>query len=615
MSKEESRPGAGTETTIKDLSNPSSDSTGSASSTHSAMEAKITRLERELADELAELRNSAALGGFEATVFETGVAAQNRTEEKPTGGNERNIESVVEDARRKYMDSIRDKRFGLRAIRDSLLTEIKSAVMEENAVRNKSERLAVPKALDELTIVETLLARHHIARVNLSGGRDGDNGALLAIYEEEGPNKGLYADDEDLLARLISELAPGMDSGKIKSAIKRMRYHAPRRGRTLDAHLIPVNNGIFDHSTKTLLPFSPDYVFLAKSPVDYDPDAESPVITMPDGEEWEVGKWIADLSDDDGVPELLWEIISAVVRPGERWNKAVFLHSSRGNNGKGTLCSLLRNLVGSDGCASVPIANFSKPFALSELVRARAIITDENPVGAFAKDLGDFKSVITGDKFVLDRKYKDPVSVSFSGLVVQCVNDFPKSRDKSASYTRRQLFVPFRKWFGDIERGYIKSDYLARPEVLRYVLRVALEMDHEQFSNPAACQELLEQFQRENNPVVDFWAEFEDQFVWDLLPTAFLYQLFVAWFRETHPSGILINRNDFLRQLMEIVSDSTVWEHSDCKRPGKLINVPEPLIAHYQLKDWENASYRGADLFGKCLPHPLKANYRGFVRR
>lgn len=539
-------------------------------------------------------------------------------------------DTVIDEGVTSYLEAA-DHTRTIPEARDELLSFIAVACKVENMDRyahskiideDKNKRapftpITAPKALDEMSIVRLLLARERIVVVDLTGKRRADDAVLLAMYRSQGPDAGLYVTGETEIAALASQARPSLKSRDLESLLKRIRYHAPRKDRTLDAHLIPVNNGIFDHSTRALLPFDPEHVFLAKSPVDYDPNAESPVITMPDGEEWEVGKWIADLSDDAGVPELLWEVISAAVRPGVRWNKAVFLHSSRGNNGKGTFCSLLRGLVGPDGCASVPIANFSKPFALSELVHARAIITDENSVGAFSKDLGDFKSVITGDAFILDRKYKDPVSVSFSGLVVQCVNDFPKSRDKSASYTRRQLFAPFRKWFGDIERGYIKSDYLARPEVLRYVLRVALEMGHEEFSNPVACQDLLEQFQRENSPVRDFWTEFEDQFVWDLLPTAFLYQLFVSWFRDTHPSGIPVNRNEFATQLAEILSDSTTWDFRDTQkkhRPSKLMVSSEPLIAQYQLKDWENASYRGPDLFGKCLPHPLKATYIG-VRR
>src|SRR5690606_10470209 len=115
--------------------------------------------------------------------------------------------------------------------------------------------------------------------------------------------------------------------------IKRLNAHAKVVRRCDDPALSPVNNGIFNHTTQELEPFTPERVFLAKSPVDYIADAPNPVITMPDGQTWDVESWIADLSDDEGVPELLWEIISAVLRPNERWNRSPWLYGTSGRNG------------------------------------------------------------------------------------------------------------------------------------------------------------------------------------------------------------------------------------------------------------------------------------------
>ncbi|MFF2053893.1 phage/plasmid primase, P4 family [Leifsonia sp. NPDC058194] len=530
-------------------------------------------------------------------------------------------ETLIERTVTTYLASIiDDPSVPLGTIRDSLLQRINAELSLENKLRKDSFSPSPPlvklQVLDELTVARVLLARHRIVAVSLSGSKSPDD-TVLAMYSEMGETAGLYVVSDAPIAQLASDIRPSFSGNAIESLLKRLRIHAEVVAKTTDANLIPVANGVFDHERQELLSFSPDWVFLAKSPVDFDPTAANPVIQTPHGDTWDVETWIQDLSDDEGVPELLWEILSAVVRPGVRWNKAAFFHSSRGNNGKGTLCELMRGLVGPGGHASIPIANFGKPFALSELIHARSIITDENSVGAFAKDLGDFKSVVTGDTFVLDRKYKDPVSVSFSGMVVQCVNDFPKSRDKSASYSRRQLFVPFKKWFGDTERSYIKSDYLRRPDVLRYVLRRALAMQHTQFSNPQACQDLLEQFQRENNPVRDFWHEFNDQFVWGLLPTAFLYDLFLAWFRKTHPSGVPVNRNDFASQLVEVLAGDDSWSYVDPQkkhRPGRKMDAPELLIGQYDLRDWMNQSYTGTDPKKRCAPSPLRANYIGVVR-
>jgi putative DNA primase/helicase len=532
-------------------------------------------------------------------------------------------ETLIERTVSKYLSSILDdSTVELGRIRDALLQRINAEIGLENKGRkdsySSSPALTKVQTLDELTVVHVLLARRRIVAVSLSGSRSADD-TVLAMYCDMGPQEGLYVISDSPIAQLASEVRPSLTGNAIESLLKRLRMHAEVVTKTTDAHLIPVANGVFDHDKQELLPFSPEWVFLAKSPVDFDPMAVNPIIDTPDGDQWDVETWISDLSDDDGVPELLWEILSAVVRPGVRWNKAAFFHSSRGNNGKGTLCELMRGLVGPEGHASIPIANFGKAFALSELVHARAIIVDENSVGAFAKDLGDFKSVVTGDVITLDRKYRDPVSISFSGMVVQCVNDFPKSRDKSASYTRRQLFVPFRKFFGGagVERGYIKSDYLRRPDVLRYVMRRALAMTHTAFSNPPACQELLSQFVRENNPVRDFWLEFEDDFSWNFLPTAFLYDLFVAWYRKTHPAGVPVNRNDFASHLVEVLAGDGRWSYLDPQkkhRPGTKMSAPELLIAQYDLRDWMNQSYTGTDPAKKSTVFPLRTNYIGVMR-
>ena len=488
-----------------------------------------------------------------------------------------------------------------------------------NEMKHSLPQITKPRMLSEVAVVKLLLAREHIVAINLSGGPGENDTAALGLYINRGADEGIYSTNEALLYNMVASLEQAYSHNTQESILKMLKNLAPLVLKTIDKRYIPMANGVFDHENKELLPFSPEFVFLTKSPIRYNPDATNPQIIQPDGTPWDVESWIEDLSDDEGVPELLWEIISAALRQGERFDKAVFFHSRQGNNGKGTFCAMLRNILGAAGTTSVPMDKFSKPFALAGLVHAQAIITDENPVGAFSKDLGDFKAIVTGDQFTLERKYRDPFSVSFNGLVVQCVNDFPKSRDKSASYARRQLFIPFRKWFGGdgVERKYIKQDYLARDEVLEYVVLKALHMDHTEFSEPDACRALLEQFQRENNPVVDFWQEFADEFVWDMLPTGFLYDLFVSWFRKNHPSGTVVNRNEFLNHLTELLSGDPVWDATDIttkRRPGAKMDQIEFLIRDYDLDQWQTPGYSGKDPKFKYVPPP-RQNYRAIVRK
>ena len=69
----------------------------------------------------------------------------------------------------------------------------------------------------------------------------------------------------------------------------------------------------------------------------------------------------------------------------------------------------------------------------------------------------NLKAIITGDPVSMNRKFKKPVSYCFHGLVVQCLNEMPRIRDKSDSFYRRQLFIAFTKCFTGVERKYIKQ--------------------------------------------------------------------------------------------------------------------------------------------------------------
>jgi putative DNA primase/helicase len=470
--------------------------------------------------------------------------------------------------------------------------------------------------LDEITVVRVLLARHRIVNIDMTDGNGGADKGVLAIYEDFGPLEGLYNDHESRIMTLISELHPSLSDKGLESTFNRMRKHAPTIRRTIEPHLTPVANGVFDHARMELRPFSPDWVFLSKTQVDYDANAQSPTITNQDNSTWEVEEWIASLSDDEGVPELLWEIISATLRPREPWDKSALLAGPKGNGGKGTVLRLIRSLLGKGSHASVALVDFGDRFKKSSLVHANVNLVDENDVGAFATNLGDWKACVTGDVFTLDRKHKDPVELSWQGFDVQCFNALsPRMKDKSESLKRRLLIVPMVKSFKDVENKQIKRDYLQRDDVLRYVLKRALHMTHTELSNPPSCEEALEEWFGTNNKIVGFWRDFEDQFTWDLLPFAFLYELYKAWIAKVEPSGKPEGYKPFIEALRSYLATSQTWTTPDTSvRPGPHMSAFEPLIAEFNLLDWMNQSYTGTDQMKRCITSPLKANYRGLLR-
>lgn len=196
----------------------------------------------------------------------------------------------------------------------------------------------------------------------------------------------------------------------------------------------------------------------------------------------------------------------------------------------------MRKLCGKGTYASIPLSDMSKDFMLEPLTRATAIIVDENDVGTYIDKAANLKAIITGDTIAINRKFKQAISYQFKGFMVQCLNEMPRIKDKSDSFYRRQLFIPFTKCFTGEERKYIKQDYLKRTEVLEYVLYRVLNMNYYELDTPQTCQDALNEYKQFNDPVRQFMSEIMSQLVWDLVPFTFLYELYCAWY-EPSPSA------------------------------------------------------------------------------
>ena len=481
----------------------------------------------------------------------------------------------------------------------------------------KIPKFKIPDSLFFDQIAALMLRLYKIARISCAGESADTDYDLLALYMEDGPDEGTYVTSEEEFYNLATKFNRRLTSKDFNEILRRLRAESPRKTRCMDKDLIAVNNGIFDFEKKELLPFTPDLVFMAKSHVDYNPYAKNIVIhNDQDGTDWDVESWMKELSDDPDIVDLLWQILSAIIRPHVRWNKSAWFYSESGNNGKGTLCELMRQLCGESAYASIPISDFGKDFALEPLTRSTAIIVDENDVGMFVDKAANLKAVITNDVIAINRKYKTPISYQFYGFMVQCLNEFPRIKDKSNSFYRRQLFVPFTKCFTGHERKYIKNDYLHRPEILEYVLYRVLHMNFYELSEPASCKATLAEYMEYNDPTRQFFEELEDQFTWNLLPFPFLYEMYKAWFRKNSPTGSIQGRNKFISEIVQVANAGGKWYCSDKSRAirvGDKMQGPEPLIAEYEIKDWYNKNYVGHDVDKICTPVPQEY-YRGLLR-
>lgn len=329
-----------------------------------------------------------------------------------------------------------------------------------------------------------------------------DSSRLLGVYEAHGERKGLYIMEKEYIRTIIQCLNPSflnkdVDNtyGFIKRFVSRHEVYLTR-----EEHLIPVGNGIYDKNKQELLPYSPEYVFLNKIPVAYRPEATNPVITG-HGYEWDVERWLDDLL---GVEEklLIWQVIADTVQMNKNRKKSIWFYANKGNNGKEILGQLIKNLHGVGNYSSLNVAAFADRFAKANLLAVNCNIADENNVDEYIDKVDDYKASIKGDDITIDRRFQRPLTIKFHGTDIQMMNDLPKIKDKTDSFTRLLLIVPFLKCFtNNGDKSEIKEDYVGREDVLEYVLKTALELEFEEFIIPASSEELLSKLKEDDNSV------------------------------------------------------------------------------------------------------------------
>lgn len=511
---------------------------------------------------------------------------------------------------------------------DHLYAQILTEKQLDVELNNK--RRVTPEKLDINETLHILLSLFDFRRIRLSDKQTSKKGkqTMLGVYNIGVHNIlptniprdhqiGIYDISAGTLEYLVERVSPKATNKDIKDLLGKIERLAPEVNLTKESNLVPVNNGVFDKSTKELLAFSDEYVFISKLPINYKEAPRNPIITMPDGASWDVESWIDDLMDNEPDKiELVWQVIADTLQSNHSRNKTIWFYSESGNSGKGTLGDLIRALLGPGNYSSLSVVDFNHEFMKSRLIGASANIADENDVDAYIDSVKDFKASITGDPININIKYEEPIDIEFLGTNIQMMNGLPRVKDKSGSWYRRLIILPFTKTFtNNGERFYIKDDYIKRRNVLEYVLHKALNIDFTEFISPKESIELLENYKVSNDPVRQYWDEFANEFQWDLLPTKFLYDLYISWFKQNNPSGSPLAKQKFMDELSILACGTGEWENKttqkDTVRTGTKMAKDEPLITQYDLYNWMNHKGRN----DKMKRQFIRSNkYRGLKR-
>lgn len=342
-----------------------------------------------------------------------------------------------------------------RLLEKQLLACVNSVVKVVNMKTDTAqEKLPLQRVLTPWQIAQ-VLHRLHVIKEIVPGGMNADQGVgVLAIYQPHGVHHGVYRPADfagpSNLESLAQAYDPSMTEKAYKEVLRLVRMSAERRTETLSPDIIPMCNTLYNYRTGERIPFSPDYVFLAKFDTAL-PETRPELPRIRDeqveGGYWDVESWTEETHPEPGMAEHIWKIRCAMLRPRVNWKKAFLFSDPRGSTSKGTENELLRGVIGENNCVSVTLEAFSTPFGKQPLIGAMANIVDELPVGGYYRDVSDFKATITHDRITIDRKHEKPISFKPNVGMLYNLNSPIESNDKSGSLLRRFQIIPFTKRF------------------------------------------------------------------------------------------------------------------------------------------------------------------------
>ena len=543
-----------------------------------------------------------------------------------------------------------------RDLKADLLFELR--IIVNNQINpNKAPKAALnpPLSMTDEGFIRILLETGDLARIGSPAG-----GWRLAYYSHKGPDAGIWKVIWPTgweIGALRAHLGLTTNT-QVKALYKQLIDRAPARAETYarDAGevdqkkgnisaLVPCQNGVvniarvnpvFDGPAKwkadpagfEFTPYclpngdeNPEYLekygkytWLHKILTDFNPAAVNVTLTGHDGFEWSIEKGFDEIFS--GHPEyarLIWEQFNFGYRGDNGGYYAFYCDGSEnasGGGGKSTVAEAYAAVLGRDNVADASVEDLAGKFGAQIMAGKLAVIGQEtNANHEPLKNTKFLKSMCREEPVRVEPKNVDAYSFRFCGFMVQCINGDLRTAEKSESFWRGLLMIPFSAQFDaplsgrGVKRDYIKTDFIHRPEVREYVLLKALSLGDIQGYTPEyvdAARKTLLQMREASSTVFRFMNDTAPRLLGDKFPPLALYSIFVVWSRRNGYRNTP-NYDTFMADLRTWIASGHSAEWCIDPRQQRLGKKakPEPVLAEYGNDAAVNGTWAGATV----MPH------------
>jgi putative DNA primase/helicase len=297
--------------------------------------------------------------------------------------------------------------------------------------------------------------------------------------------------------------------------------HAPAKD------VIVVQNGILNLRTRTLAQHSPLLFTTTCLPCDYSASAKCPLFDKFLDELW---------AEDREARHALQEIFGYLLTPDTSQQK-IFLIIGPGRAGKGTIVSLLEQLLGTDNVTSQWLHFLGNEFGRTPLIdKMLCVFSDARLKGADTTKMTEtLLSISGGDRQTINRKYKDHWSGHMFVRFLITTNALPVFTDTSGVIATRFVALKLtRSWLGKEDKTLLKklSDELSG--ILNWSLAGLERLERRgYFFQPASGAEHVQRMADLAAPIATFAREWCEVAPGRSIKVKELYRAYQAWSKET----------------------------------------------------------------------------------
>lgn len=291
----------------------------------------------------------------------------------------------------------------------------------------------------------------------------------------------------EALGKMTNNMVEASQREVVEGLFKQFPYTVMGLAVEQDKEKINFQNGTLNLKTGRLEQHLYSDYFRYVLPYPYNPNATCQMFM----------KYLDRVLPDKDAQKVLAEYIGWIFTP-LKLEKCLFLYGS-GKNGKSVFVDIVEALLGKENISHESLSDMcgengdrSRANLSGKLLNT---CSDVAP-NAFSGDI--FKRIASGEPISTRQLYKDVATLTDYAKMLFCLNELPKTNDKSNGYFRRFLIVPFKVQIPKLEVDPKLAEKIVStelPGIMNWVLEGRERLIAQSgFTESSLCQKQLEEY-------------------------------------------------------------------------------------------------------------------------